>query len=346
MYKIAVDLGYGFVKGLNEEGEIILFPSVVGTAHSRELKNLFGPSSGERLRNLHVHIREGDLEGEYFVGELAQQESRAKSYAFAANKIWHENSIVALATAAALLAGGKEEILLVTGLPFQFYKSQRCQFENFLKMFDAEVIFKGEQEVPFRVRFARAAVFPQAAGAVYQAVAEHPELKEYPGSTIAVVDIGYKTTDYIAVRIGIPLQTLEQLSGTIELGTSYLHRAFAERFFQKTGSQVDIAAAAHYVHSGGRFYYDGQEYDLGEFLASARREMAKIIKDELIACWGDSYRQFRALFLAGGGALELAEYFQREFPMALVVRESQLANVRGFLFYAGLLERKIKSGIK
>lgn len=345
MYKIAVDLGYGFIKGLNEEGEKILFPSVVGTAHSRELKNLFGPTSYDRLKNLHVYIREGDLEGEFFVGELAQ-ESRARSYAFAANKIWHENTIVALATAAALLAGGKEEILLVTGLPFQFYKSQRREFENFLKMFDAEVIFKGEKELPFRVRFARAAVFPQAAGAVYQAVAEHPELKESLGSVMAVVDIGYKTTDYIAVRIGIPLQTHEQLSGTIELGTSYLHRAFAERFFQKTGSQVDAATAAHYVHSGGRFYYDGQEHDLGEFLASARREMARIIKDELIACWGDSYRQFRALFLAGGGALELADYFLREFPMAHVVKESQLANARGFLFYAGLLERKISSGVK
>lgn len=44
--------------------------------------------------------------------------------------------------------------------------------------------------------------------------------------------------------------------------------------------------------------------------------------------------------------MELAEYFQREFPMALVVRESQLANARGFLFYAGLLERKIRSGVK
>ncbi len=33
MHKIAIDLGYDYVKGLNEDGEKIIYPSVVGTAH-------------------------------------------------------------------------------------------------------------------------------------------------------------------------------------------------------------------------------------------------------------------------------------------------------------------------
>lgn len=36
MYKIAVDLGYGYVKGMNEGGEKIIFPSVVGAAHKKK----------------------------------------------------------------------------------------------------------------------------------------------------------------------------------------------------------------------------------------------------------------------------------------------------------------------
>jgi hypothetical protein len=48
-----------------ETGERIIFPSMVGSAHERILQDLFGANTKSRLDNLHVHIKEGQLEGEY-----------------------------------------------------------------------------------------------------------------------------------------------------------------------------------------------------------------------------------------------------------------------------------------
>lgn len=42
MFKIGLDLGYGYVKGVNEAGKGIVFPSLVSAAYDRPLSALFG----------------------------------------------------------------------------------------------------------------------------------------------------------------------------------------------------------------------------------------------------------------------------------------------------------------
>ena len=342
MYKIAVDLGYGFVKGANEENERIIFPSVVGAAHDLALKDLFGTNFKNRLDNLWVHIKAGDLDGDFFVGSLAG-DSISKSFAFGSNKIWHPNTIVLLGTAAALLAPEGEDILIVTGLPLEHFKMQRREFSNFLKMFEAEISFLTNENTTREINFAGSAVFPQGAGAVYEAFREYPALRKDSGAKVAVIDIGFKTTDFITVRIGTPLETVEQFSGTVDAGMFHLHRLFAARFLQETGCQADPFRIGDYINSGGRVYFDGREYDFSDTLQTARNELANVIRDGVIASWKDSYREFRAIFLAGGGAFELKDGLKRAFPILQAIGDPQFANCKGFLYYAGLLEQRIKS---
>lgn len=343
MYKIAIDLGYGYTKGLNEDGEKIIFPSIVGTAHDRDLKDLFGTNLKNRLENLQVYVREGNIDGEFFVGSLAR-DSISKSFAFSGNKIWHPNTIVLLSTAAALLAPGREDVFIVTGLPLEHYKTQRKEFNNFLRMFNAEVRFTGDGQGnrAQKIRFAGSAVFPQGAGAIYEAFREYPELRQNTGAKAAVVDVGFKTTDFITVRIGTPLETLEHLSGTIEAGMFHLHRSFETRFLKETGCQADPFRIGDYIAAGGKFFFDGREHDFSHTLQTARNELVNVIRDGLIASWKDAYREFRAIFLAGGGALELKEGLKCAFPVLQPISDPQFANCKGFLYYAGLLESRFK----
>jgi plasmid segregation protein ParM len=109
-----------------------------------------------------------------------------------------------------------------------------------------------------------------------------------------VIDIGFKTTDYIVVRVGTPIETLEHLSGTIEMGMSHLNRAFSERFLEETGRQADFAQITRYISNGGKFYYNSKEHDLSDSLEVVRNEPAKILKDALISSWGDSFHEYRA----------------------------------------------------
>lgn len=344
MFKIAVDIGYGFLKGINETGERIIFPSMVGSAHERSLKDLFGANAKSRLDNLHVHVKEGQLEGEYFVGSLAK-ESASKSIAFGSNKIWHQNNIILLSTATALLAPDREDILIVSGLPLEHYKTQRQEFSSFLKMFNAELRFIDHfpGHNTRKISFAGAAVFPQGAGAVYEAFLDYPEIKQKAGALVAVVDVGFKTTDYITVRIGTPLETIEYLSGTIDAGMYHLHRSFESSYLQETGYKADPGRIGEYIASGGRFFFDGRERNLSQSLQTARHELVNVIRDGLISRWNDHYREFQAVFLAGGGAPELGDSLKQTFPMLKRVNDPQFANCKGFLYYARLLESRLKT---
>ena len=342
MYKIAIDLGYGYVKGLNEENERIVFPSIVGAAHDLTLKDLFGTKFKNRMDNLWVHIKAGNLDSDFFVGNLAG-DSISKSSAFDSNKIWHPNTIVLLGTAAALLSPEGRDILIVTGLPMEHFKMQRKEFSNFLKLYKAKVSFPGNENLAREISFAGSAVFPQAAGAMYEAMLNYPRLQQSNGARIAIIDIGFKTTDFITVRIGTPLETMEQFSGTIDAGMFYLHHPFAARFLQETGCQADPFRIGDYISDGGRFFFDGKDYDFSDTLQAARKELVNVIRDGLITSWKDSYREFRAIFLAGGGAFELKDELKRAFPILQAIGDPQFANCKGFLYYAGLLEQRIKS---
>lgn len=114
------------------------------------------------------------------------------------------------------------------------------------------------------------------------------------------------------------------------------------RFLKETGCQADPLRIGDYIATGGKFFFDGREHDFSHTLQTARNELVNVIRDGLIASWKDAYREFRAIFLAGGGTLELKEGLKRAFPVLQPIRDPQFANCKEFLYYAGLLERRLK----
>lgn len=59
MFKIAIDLGYGYVKGINENGKTVLIRTAIGTGSNRQLANLFG--SAEKTKE-HIIISQNEVE--------------------------------------------------------------------------------------------------------------------------------------------------------------------------------------------------------------------------------------------------------------------------------------------
>lgn len=146
MFKVGLDLGYGYVKGINEKGKEVLFPSLVGNAYERVLSGLFG-TDNNKADNMHVVIVNENKE-EYFVGELARREGKNVSYAFDEDKIYHPNTR-ALLTASCLLLLPEEEVPvhIVTGLPLEQYIHKKEEFKNMLKNFKVMAYFKGDEKV-------------------------------------------------------------------------------------------------------------------------------------------------------------------------------------------------------
>uniref|UniRef100_UPI001BD607D9 ParM/StbA family protein n=1 Tax=Tepidanaerobacter acetatoxydans TaxID=499229 RepID=UPI001BD607D9 len=253
MFKIGLDLGYGYTKGINEAGKGVVLPSMVSAAYDRPLSALFGGQKENIINNMHIVLTNDDKE-EYFVGELARREGRNVSYVFDENKINHPSTRALLAAASMLLFPEEDvPVHLVTGLPLEQFAKQRRNFEDMLKNFKIIVSFKGDQKVKI-IKFTKVTVFPQAAGAVYGAILDDIQKYLIPGSYLGLVDIGFKTTDFIAFITEDRMVLREDLSGTINIGMAAVNSAADKLFTQRTGSKLDIPELMRLINTGKIFY--------------------------------------------------------------------------------------------
>jgi plasmid segregation actin-type ATPase ParM len=344
VFKIGLDLGYGYVKVVNEQGKTVLFPSLVGNAYQRNLVGLFDQNLNSLIENMHVVLRnEKEEQEEYFIGDLARREGRNVSYAFDENKINHPNTKAVLASASALLFPlNNEPVHIVSGLPLEQYIHQKDELKEMLKNFKAIVEFKGYNILKV-VKFDRVTVFPQAAGAVYYAIMDDLQKYLIKGSYIGLIDIGYRTTDYIVFIVDGKLSLREDLSGTLDIGMSQLNNVADKLFTQKTGSKLDIPELIQLV-SEGSIFYRGRVLNFEKELNEIKLEISRVIQDRIKAVWGSKIDFFNTIFLAGGGAVSLFESLKSLYENTVLIKNSQFANAKGFLKVAELEEKKQKRG--
>lgn len=343
MFKIGLDLGYGYIKGVNERGKRILFPALVGGAYDRALAGMFGNENGERINNMHLLITEpSGKKEEYFVGELARRESRNISYAFDEDKINHPYTKALIAASCMLLFPEDSlPVHIVTGLPFEQYIHKKDEFKELLKNYKAIVCFQGDSKVKI-IKFDKVTIFPQAAGAVYFAIMD--ELKRHlsKGGYIGLIDVGFKTTDYIVFMIeGNKLVIREDLSGTINIGMSALNIAADKLFTQRTGSKLDIPELINLVKDE-KIFFRGKELHFLKELNLIKSEIARVIKDRIKSVWGNKLDFFNTIFLAGGGAKDLEVFISDIHQNSVLTKNYQFANAEGFLKVAELEEKREK----
>lgn len=302
MYKIGIDLGYGEVKAVNQQGKSMIFPSIVGLGHDRQSEILAQNTKGLDA----LHVRLGDEE--FFVGELARRESLAgASITLEANKIHLPETRVLLATAAALLApADMSAIHLATGLPLEEYSAQKNDFYRYLKNFWATVHFlggpmEGESKT---IRFADVTIIPQGLSAMQLAIYDgtRPRFDDVTqtGNLFALIDVGFRTTDFAVVEIGSNKRPLlrRDLCGTVNVGVASTYRPLQQAFNKITGSVLEERNIPH-ILSEGTIFHRGQEIDLQE----------DIQKNTVASGAGDS--QPRVVGLAVGG---------RSYPAAFLSR--------------------------
>jgi len=342
VFKIGLDLGYGYVKGVNQTGKEVSFPSLVCEGFDRPLSGLFGGSSGDGENNLNLIVTDGAAR-EIFVGELARREGRNVSFAFDEDKAAHPATQDLLAAAGYLLfPEGHVPVHLVTGLPLEQYIHKKDEFKQVLDRFSVFVRHKEGRNVK-SIRFAKVTVFPQAAGAVYHAVWDDRSKYLVKGGYLGLVDIGFKTTDFIVFLVEDRLIMREDLSGTINAGVSAVQATVDKMFTAKTGGRLDVPELMRLVDSG-RIAFKGEELEFSREIEAIKYDFAKTIKDRLKGTWGNKLNFFHSILLAGGGATALGRALIGLHPSAVIVRDPQFANARGFLKVAENEGRKMAAG--
>jgi plasmid segregation protein ParM len=337
VFKIAIDLGYGYVKGINEKGDRYLVRTSVGTGVNRQFSEAFGTAKNS---NEHLTIMQNGLEKQYFIGDLARKQSRDCSSPFEKNKIDHPSTKILLAAAAAKLTKGvKDNIHLVTGPPLLYASEQRESFMKSLQGYEAILQFAGE-DVSI-VKFDRVTVFPQGAAVVYHLLQIMPELLQ-PGNMFVVVEPGYKTTEILPFEIteeGL-IEPVDGYGTTLEVGYHLVEKAVEESFIQKTGSKLPLSVLDRVINTESPIHYKGQQYDLVKEKRNAKEELARNIIDGLNHSLGEHVEFTQKIVFAGGTSQDeiIKNIFMAYSPNSIVLDDGQFANAKGLLEVARLLE--------
>ena len=334
MEYVSVDIGYGFVKAISSNGKRVIFPAVVGSG--REGMNFSlgneAATNEQKLDELHIQMNGKH----YYVGEMAQRNATDYSRVFERVRFNHEYTMILLQTAIHLVTSPKEtEITLFTGLPLDYYKSQVKDFEaklreplpafNWVSGGATESLAKTIQAVK---------VFPQALSAIWATLINaegrvvHPELMQ-EGNQIAVIDIGFRTTDVCVVEMkkGGGFRPLLALCDTIDIGVVNLQDMIKTAYKDKTGGSNLSESKIERILSTKQMKYKGKDVDFTAEVEKAHQSVVSAIEDRISTLWKEEADTFDATFLLGGGGSTFQSFFTNAYDTIL---DSQFANAIGY----------------
>ncbi|WP_156151423.1 ParM/StbA family protein [Domibacillus indicus] len=336
MEKVAVDLGYGFVKAISSSGKRVLFPSLVGKGYERALTDLFGQKN-LTLSNMQV-VYQGE---DYFIGELAK-ESRSASRIFERERFTHVYTHVLLnAAIQAVTDKSTKNVQLATGLPLDFYHAQAKEFQQSITGIQPKLEWKTGpfSHVSRAVHIEQALVFPQGASAVFSALINHEGSFGYPhlmreGAVVALIDVGFRTTDFVVVEMqsGGSFAPIARLSGTADEGVINLHRDIRQAFKAQTGGADINEFFIDRILKDNELSYKGKRIDFANVIEKSKQSISANIADRLKGVWAEESDLYEGIFLAGGGGDLFESYLQPSFDHRLItINESQFANAIGYL---------------
>lgn len=331
--RAAVDVGFGYVKGLADHGGRFRCPAVLAPDEGDDaLDTLWGEGVGpERVR-----VDRDGQSATWLVGSSALSAPGA-TRPWAADATHRVGYDVLVATALAAMAPSGAEAVsvdLVLGVPLGLFGAQQ---EALSAAFHGRrwTVTRGRHR-PIALHVQTMLVAPQAAGAYYAealtpagAVRDARLLRQAAG----VVDVGFRTTDYFLMAWDDNhLHPVRGLSGSLDSGYVDVLEAVRRRAGQVTGQMVDPMQVEAALRQGpGCLYAADRTVDLRSWAQEAGRAAGQRVADQIRLVWGQHLLTMGTVLLAGGGATALKEPLLALHPGARLVEDPMFANARGFL---------------
>ncbi|WP_279145574.1 MULTISPECIES: ParM/StbA family protein [Clostridium] len=341
---ISVDLGYGQVKGVNELGKKIIFPSILSPGKDRSLDKFFNRLDENIADNLHVTISDNNYNNttnDYFVGKLAQRSNTNSYFNTTDNKIYSNENKVFLATLAGLLMpkGITEEYALnvITGLPVSHFVKQRAELETMIKNLNITVDFP-DHNIKQHVKFNKVLLMPQGAGALNYVLLNNGQKYYIRNTYIGLIDIGFKTTDIVVFKINDngKLEFISDMSSTLEnIGMSIIYTEMDKIFVKasRNGESLSVDRLMELCRNG-KIFYNGSFLDLTKELKKLKDDVACSIVNNIDTLWTSSAKSaFNSVILAGGGGAVLYPYIKPKLGVCSVAlsNNAEFANTFGYL---------------
>lgn len=311
----AIDLGYGWTKAAVDGGKAIKMPSVIGEP---------GDIYEQDIMKTDIRYYDKNNVINYFVGDLALRQSDIKYVSTGKDKSKAFHTKILLESCLGQIANDGDRLNIVTGLPMDFYNTQKKDMEKLLSSHNAtDVYYISEgRRAPAKCRayIDNFKIVPQHMGAFMHHILDDKGNERIPGEilkTWLVIDPGRGTLGLMGMEKGKVMKD----SCSPPLGVEVAYKIIQDELKKQLGRTPDRFLLDTYVLDGE---YDG--IDLMELRDYAFDKWATQIQLE-IDSWN---RNFYGYIIAGGWADVVAQRLSFADDAAVIVMD-QWANLNGYL---------------
>lgn len=337
---VGIDIGYGFLKLEDGETKIkvngkespLVIPSVIGDAI--ELTFEMGSLSKKpSLRNKIKHLNVKYDGSEYFIGNMAIEQSNTPYRSLSSDRNADIVSRLMLLTGLSLLTTNLEQdFIIVTGLPVK-------DFIHYKKLY--EKTFVGKHEITVsgitkNLNVEKVIVVPQPYGTFCDGLFKEDGTLEddFSKSHVGVIDVGFKTSDFIQVK---KYNYLDKFSATSSNGMSIIYKDI-QKYLSSKGYEKEDFELEDIIREGYWDTLDGR-IDLTEEINKSKKNLVKKIVSEVKSLW-KNIPELRYVLISGGGGAFLFEEFMNELGDYITLApNSQFANVRGYKKWGDYLKK-------
>lgn len=332
---IGLDIGYGVVKVVTNDGAFA-FPSVMG--HAREIK-----FQQDTIQQKYPGDQISDDEGTWFVGDLALAQLPPGELLRLRGRTANEKTMgntfrqrLAKVAIGKLVSGvwGRDVVHLriSTGLPVDHMRDaselkEALLGQHLIQTDSCEVIANVTEVI----------VMPQPYGSAYsQMLTSSGEINVYHTyMRTGIVDVGTYTVDIALDDDG---EFVDAESGSVESGvytaqeriSAMLERDYREKMPYKIIEQVLRT---------GIFTASGKPVDYSDEVEEALSPLRSATLNLMSEKWQRG-TTVDVIYLSGGGAELVYEQVAEAYPQTKLVPEAQMANARGYLYYANFIRRE------
>ncbi|MCH4200157.1 MAG: ParM/StbA family protein [Clostridium tyrobutyricum] len=340
--RISDDIGFGINKSINDKGEKVAFPSVVIERINNKNRSATSFLGGQE-DDYSVVIWEENKPQEsqsIYIGDAALSEGAIRTWEDDASK--NDNLIPIIVTSCAIL-GDNTDIDLILGLPLDFYSDEVVEdLKKKLKNINKIVKIAGIKGTK-RVKINSVSVFPQGVGAYYSIALNldgHIKNAEFLKASGAIIDIGYRTIDYLVMSKGKKgLKVRNNLSGSEELGIKKIYEKLQNNTEARIGKKISISKIEQaIIWNNGKLEMGMEDIDLKNDYEDICSKHAKDIISFIKFKWQDELDYIKNIGIAGGGSKVLRQYLKESFKNIVFLDE--YANTYGYLAYQALSDRR------
>lgn len=309
--KASVDIGFGYTKAMNElRQKEISFPSLI--ANRYKTNNLGMSTKEEYIVNYKNSL--------FAVGKEALK-SMVTNMKFTETRFIEDFSKILTLTALYQLECD-EEVELALGLPLSIFPKYYEKVKDTFEYMEETIIINGNAK---RYHIKRCEVYPQGLGALMSVD------EKLPQGIVAIIDVGYKTTDALLVSVEEEgLSPLVDFCFSLDEGTSRILEMLGI-WIEKKFDVVFETASLMNIFDKDKITVRSRQVDIKEMKESIYKTVATSIIEKIESKWLKNYNMIDKFYIAGGGANIILDTLKETEIEATIVNNPQFANCKGFL---------------